>query len=369
MATIRELIKKDGSRSYHVEVRLKGHPPQRATFRTRSLAKKWVQDVESGIRDGRHFKIAESKSHTVGELIDRFVRQWLSIYPDSQKKQAALLNWWNQWCGHLLLGDLTPAVIAEGRDYLLSESTVRGGLRNPSTVNRYLSALGKALTVAVKEWGWLEDSPIRNVSKPSESEGRERFLSFDEKNQLLLACRESRNSNLLPIVSLALITGMRFGEIVGLCWRDIDFKQRTITLLRTKNGDRRVIPLTDEAANIFRECPTFGALSDELVFKSLRNTNTQRKVSIREAFEHAVRRAGIKNFRFHDLRHTAASYMAMAGATQGELMAILGHRSPSMTRRYAHYSQAHLSKVLERSLLAITNKDPKEEQKNDATQS
>lgn len=351
MATIRELVRKDGSRSYHAEVRLKGHPPQRATFRTRSLAKKWVQDVESGIRDGRHFKTANAKRHTVREMIERFVTQWLPKNPQSQDKQASLLEWWNQWCGHLVLADLTAAVIAEGRDQLLSETTVRGGLRSPSTVNRYLSAIGKALTVAVKEWGWLEVNPIRNVCKPSENEGRERFLSIEEKGRLLQACAESRNPNLLPIVSLALITGMRFGEIAGLRWSDIDFNQRTITLLRTKNGDRRVIPLTDEAAEIFHKCLTFGSSSNEMVFRSQRNTITEKKVSIREAFENAIKRAEINNFRFHDLRHTAASYMAMSGATQGELMAILGHRSPSMTRRYAHYSQDHLSKVLERNQL------------------
>lgn len=349
MATIRELIKKDGSRSYHAEVRLRGYPAQRATFRTRSLAKKWVQDVESGIRDGRHFKTSESKRHTVGEMIDKFVTQWLPKYPQRKEKQVSLLEWWNKWCGHLLIADLTPAVIADGRDKLLNEITVRGEVRSPSTVNRYLSAFGKALTVAVKEWGWLEDSPMRNVAKPSESEGRERFLSIAEKERLLQACRDSRNLNLLPIVSLALITAMRFGEIVGLKWRDINFEQCTITLVRTKNGDRRIIPLTEEVASIFRKCPTFGESIDELIFKSQRNAVLQQKVSIRESFENAVERAGIKNFRFHDLRHTAASYMAMSGATQGELMAILGHRSPAMTRRYAHYSQTHLAKVLNKA--------------------
>jgi integrase len=300
MGTIRECVRKDGSSSYHAEVRLKGHKPQRASFRTRSLAKKWVQDVESGIRDGRHFKTVEAKRHTVGEMIERFATHWLSKYPLRVEKQMRLLNWWKQWCGHLLLADLTAAVIASGRDQLLSETTVRGGLRNPSTVNRYLSALGKALTVAVKEWGWLEDNPMRNVSKPSEGEGRERFLSLEEKDQLLQACHESRNPNLLPIVSLALITAMRFSEIAGLHWQDIDFDQQTITLLRTKNGDRRVIPLTKEAADIFRDCFTFGASSDALIFRSVRNTGTQQqKVSVREAFENAVKRAGIKNFCFH----------------------------------------------------------------------
>ena len=205
MGTIRDCRRKDGTSSFHAEVRLKGHPPQRASFRTRSLAKKWIQDTESAIRDGRHFKTAEAKRHTVGEMIDRFVAQWLIKHPQREEKQASYLEWWKQKCGHLMLSNLTPAVIAEARDQLLNEITVRGTLRSLGTVNRYLSAFGKALIVAVKEWGRLEDSPMRNVTKPSEGEGRERFLSLDERDRFLSACKESRNPNLFPIVSLALI--------------------------------------------------------------------------------------------------------------------------------------------------------------------
>ncbi len=349
MGTIRECVRKDGSSSYHAEVRLRGHLPQRASFRTRTLAKKWIQDVESGIRDGRHFKTVEAKRHTVNEMIDRFVEQWLIKYPGRQEKQTSLLNWWKQRCGHLLLADLTTAVIASGRDHLLSETTVRGRLRSPSTVNRYLSALGKALAVTVKEWGWLEDSPIRNVTKPSEGEGRERFLSSEEKERLLKTCKESRNPHLFPIVSLAIFTGMRLGEITGLRVCDVCYEESKIILERTKNGDRRVLPMTDEVKLIFQNCIKPKAAKEDLVFKSLYNTQEQKKVCVRDSFERAVKKAGIENFRFHDLRHTAASNMAMSGATQGELMAILGHRSPAMTRRYAHYSQSHLKDVLERS--------------------
>lgn len=348
MGTIRECIRKDGSKSYHAEVRLKGSSPERKSFRTRSLAKQWIQNMESAIRDGRHFKTAESKKHTVADMIDRFIVQWLPKYPQRQAKQTALLSWWKKQRGHLLLADLTPSVIAECRDILLNETTVRKQLRSSSTVNRYLSALGKALIVAVKEWGWLHSSPMANVSKPAEGQGRERFLSPFEKDRLLEECQRSRNLSLYPIVALALISGMRLGEITGLRWENILFDQKKIVLWRTKNGDTRYIPLTEEAEKIFRSVPTFGDSNDQLVFQSNRNTRQQGKVSIREAFEHALKRAGIENFRFHDLRHTAASYMAMSGATQGELMAILGHRSPAMTQRYAHYSQGHLKNVLER---------------------
>jgi integrase len=347
MGTIREYRRDDGSISYHAEVRLRGHPPQRDSFRTRNLAKKWIQDTESSIRDGRHFKTAEAKRHTLGELIDRFISQWLPKNPKSQAKQTALLTWWKNRLGHLVLADLTPSVIAEARDALLSESTSRKSLRSPSTTNRYLAALSKALSVAVKEWGWIEDSPIRKVTKPSEAQGRERFLSIQEKDKLLEACKASTNPFLFPLVSLSILTAMRFGELIKLTWEDIDFHSRMITLRETKNGDRRVIPLTQAAEFLLKLCPTYIYNASGIIFKSTRKNNQIGFVSVRRAFQNALKTAGISGFRWHDLRHTAASYLAMNGATQGELMAILGHRSPHMTRRYAHYSQDHIRKILE----------------------
>jgi integrase len=349
MGTIREVIRKDGSKTYHAEVRLKGHPPARDSFRTLTKAKKWIQDTESSIRDGRYSQTRESKRHTVGEMIDRFITQWLSRYPQRIQKQKILLGWWKQHYGHMILSDFVPARIAEGRDILLSESTPRKQLRSSSTVNRYLSAIGKALTISMKEWGWIEENPMRKVSKLSEGKGRDRFLSKEEQERLLTACRESRNPNLYPIVAIALLTGMRYGEIVNLKWGDIDFHRCLITLHRTKNGDKRYIPLAASVEKVLKENLAFGASLEARVFQSHCNRRDEHPVSIREAFEGALRRAQINDCRLHDLRHTAASNMAMAGATQGELMAILGHRSPTMTRRYAHYSQQHLKDVLERT--------------------
>lgn len=349
MGSIREIPKADGSTSYHAEVRLRGYPIQRETFRTKSLAKKWIQDTESSMRDGRHFKTVEAKRHTVGELIDRFISQWLPKAPKSQVKQTALLTWWKNRLGHLILADLTPNIIAEARDVLLGETTRRKNLRSSSTANRYLAALSKALSVAVKEWGWIDDSPMRKVSKPTEAPSRDRYLSLEEKDRLLEACKQSTNPYLFILVSLSILTAMRYSELIYLKWEDVDFSLRTITLRKTKNGDRRVIPLVDSAASLFKQCPSYLSKVQGFIFNSPRKNNQSGVVSVRGAFERALKIANIKKFRWHDLRHTAASYLAMNGATQGELMAILGHRSPHMTRRYAHYSQDHIRKILEKS--------------------
>jgi integrase len=352
MGAIREYKREDGTATYHAEVRLKGYPSQRASFRTRTLAKKWIQDTESSIRDGRHFRTAESKKHTVKDLIDRFVNQWLTQFPHRVIRQTAYLAWWKSRLGHLLLADLTPAIVAEARDALLAEKTPRQTIRNPSTANRYLAAFSRALTIAMKEWGWLDDTPMRKVSKPADGKGRNRLLSLEEKERLLHACKTQPNPHLYPIVSLALLLGMRFGEIVSLKWANIDFENKLITLEQTKNGDTRVLPLTPVVEEILSLCQKTD-FSHGLIFKPSSVTNRSGVVDIRNAFVRALTQADIKDFRFHDLRHAAASYLAMSGATQGELMAILGHKSPTMTRRYAHYSQKHIANVMERTQASL----------------
>lgn len=352
MGTIREYRKNDGSTSFHAEVRLRGYPPQRACLRTRSLAKKWIQDTESSIRDGRHFRTAESKKHTLGELIDRFIDQWLPRNPNNIAKKQALLTWWKNELGHTLLADLTPALIAEARDKLLSETTVRKSIRSPSTVNRYLAALSKALTIAMKEWGWLDDSPMRKVTKPPEAKGRDRLLALEEKDRLLIACRASSNPYLYPIVSLALLTGMRYSEITGLRWEDIDFPNKTITLHSTKNGEKRTLPLTEAVEKILNSLKSSHHQIGRIFSPRKYHSKTQ-KVDIRSAFKKALEHANINGFTFHMLRHAAASYLAMGGATQGELMKILGHKTPSMSYRYAKFSQQHIADVMERMQIGL----------------
>src|SRR5712691_6752927 len=112
-----------------------------------------------------------------------------------------------------------------------------------STVNRYLAALSHAFTIAVGEWTWVDDSPMRKVRKPKEPRGRVRFLSDDERTQLLQACQGSRNPYLYKAVVLCLSTGARKMEILGLCWSEVDLQRGCIILQDTKNGDRRVLPL------------------------------------------------------------------------------------------------------------------------------
>jgi integrase len=221
-----------------------------------------------------------------------------------------------------------------------------------------MNALGAALSLAVNEWGWLEDSPMRKVKKPTPPRGRVRFLSDEERAALLQACKDSSNPALYAVVVLALATGMRQGEIMGLYWREpknpptdrawgvVDAGAGRITLHLTKNGERRVVPLVGHALEQVRGLAKVRRLDTDLLFPG--KTDPTAPIDLRTPWETVLKRAGIENFRFHDLRHSAASYLAMNGASLAEIAETLGHKTLQMVKRYSHLSEAHTASVVER---------------------
>jgi integrase len=292
-----------------------------------------------------------------------------------KKDQTRQLNWWRGELGHFTLADLTPARITEARDKLArepipstnkqpkSDSPTR--YRSPATINRYLAALSHMFNVAVEEWGWLEDSPMRKVSGLTEPRGRVRFLGEDttdpdgktidgERTRLLKACQASSNPYLYPVVVLALSTGMRQGEIMGLKWEDVDLHQGRITLHETKNGERRVVPLVGKALELLKEHDKVRRIGTPLLFPGKVKIHRPGEVAIykpmdlRTPWESALKKAGIDDFRFHDLRHSTASYLAMNGASLAEIAEVLGHKTLQMVKRYAHLSEAHTAGVVAR---------------------
>jgi len=354
MASIRKRTNKNGSTSYRVDVRLKGFPPQRATFTRLTDAKKWGQNTESAIRENRYFKTAESRKHTLAELIDRYNKDVIPTKPKWAKGQKMQLLWWKDQLGHYVLADITPARIAECRDNLLNEQTNRGKNRKPATAVRYLAALSHALSVAVNEWGWIDDSPMRKVKKPKEPRGRVRFLSDDEeiegivikgeRSRLLETCKNSSNKALYPVVVVALSTGARKNEIMSLQWKDVSLKNGAIILHDTKNGETRRVPLTGKALELIKELSKVRDIKNKLLFPS--RIKKENPIDLRKPWMLALEEAGIEDFLFHDLRHSAASYLAMNGASLAEIAEVLGHKTLQMVKRYAHLSEAHTNSVV-----------------------
>ena len=352
MATIETRRTADGTTGYRAKVRLKGFPSQSATFERKTDAKEWAKQTEASIREGRYFKTVEAKKHTIADFIDRYLREIEKKNPKRYVDVKKLLNWWRKEIGSYLLSDLTRALIVEQRDKLLTSTgrKVSKGSnkaqRSPSTVNRYMVALGHALTIAANEWEWIHENPMRKISKLSEPRGRVRFLDDAERERLLEACKGSTNPQLYTLVVLALSTGARHGELINLRWSNVDLQRRVITLHDTKNKERRLLPLAHYALQLMEEHNKVRNIASDLVFPS--PSNPQKSWDSRSAWEAALKRANIDNFRFHDLRHSCASYLAMNGASLAEIAEVLGHKTLQMVKRYAHLSEAHTAKVVQR---------------------
>jgi integrase len=344
MADIQERISKTGIKSYTARVRLKGYPVQTATFARKTDANKWIQDTESAIREGRHFKTVEAKKHTLADMVDRYIKDILPTKPKQAPAQRPQLERWKAEIGSYALADITPALIVQCRDKLSSEPTPRGEQRSPATVARYLAVLSHAFTIAINEWQWLEDSPVRKVKKPKESRGRVRFLDDNERAKLLQACKESSNSWLYTCVILALSTGMRQAELMGLKWQDVNLTDGYLILHETKNGDRRRVPLAGLGLSLLREHAKVRRLDTQLLFPSSRNP--LKPIDLRKPWLTVLKNTGINDFHWHDLRHCTASYLAMNGASLAEIAEVLGHKTLSMVKRYSHLSDGHVSNVV-----------------------
>jgi integrase len=345
MATIEKRTSLDNKISYRAKVRLKGYPTQTATFERLTDAKKWIQSTEAAIREGRHFKTSEAKKRTLKELVDRYIKEILPQKPKSKTDQTTQLNWWKNQIGSYSLADLTPALIVEYRSKLLLEPSTRKAKRSPSTVNRYCSSLSHCFTIAVKEWEWMQENPILKISKLKEPRGRTRFLDDKERERLLLACKDSNSQLLYVLVVLALSTGARKMEILSLKWQDVDLKRGLIILHDTKNEEKRSLPLVSTAKELMQKHFKNRHENTNLVFPA---KNLKEPIDIRAPFETALRRAKIEDFRWHDLRHSCASYLAMNGASLAEVAAALGHKTLSMVKRYSHLSDSHTAVVVER---------------------
>ena len=345
MATIEKRTNLNNEISYRVKVRLKGYPVQTTTFERLTDAKKWIASTESAIREGRHFKTSESKKRTLKELIDRYIKEILPQKPRSLIDQKTQLNWWKNEIGSYLLADITPSLLTEYRGKLTTETGIRKKIRTSSTANRYCAALSHCFTIAVKEWEWMQENPMLKISKLKEPRGRTRFLDDEERERLLRVCSESQSPFLYLLVILALSTGARKMEILSLKWQDVDLQRGLIILHDTKNGDKRSLPLVSTAKELMKEHFKNRNENSDLVFpaKSLKDP-----IDIRTPFETALKKAKIEDFKWHDLRHSAASYLAMNGASLAEIAAVLGHKTLSMVKRYSHLSDSHTAGVVEK---------------------
>lgn len=342
MATYLKRKNGDGSTAILAQVRVRPFKPTARSFPDKAAAKAWAEPLEAELierrtrRDDRTFtpKAAvrvDLSALTVGGLIVEFLADpetaALRYFDDLHR----LCCWWSQAYGSRRVLAFDVLTIREAR-----ESLSKG--RGPATVNRYLSAMrscwnwGRASGLIPRDQLWPERVML------TEPKGRARFLSDAELASVLTKARE-HSALMLAAITVSIATGLRQGELLRLDWSDVDFSAATLAVRVSKNDEPRTVHLPASAAENLRAVK--GAKVRAIAGPVFTTDDGARlKKSTLEARWKLVRKwAGLENFHWHDLRHSCASYMAQAGANLLEIGAQLGHKSASVTLRYAHLVQ------------------------------
>jgi len=337
MATIRK--RKSGN--YEVQIRLSGLKPISKTFPTKTLAKQFQREVEGSTKLQQALGKPIFDTMTFTEVVDLY----MELYTGRDASITGRLNFWCERFGATPITGIDELMVDDG---LIELATTRTG----STVNRYKSTLSAVFIFFIQHPNYKRictqlkfTNPVRKetVSTYAENPAKERFLSDDEQNKLLDACKSSHWEKLYLLVLMAVTTGARKGELLGLKWSDIDFSKRLASLETTKNGKPRLLPLTLPVIN---ELVRFREIGHSLIFNSTVRKNTP--YEIKKPYANALKEAGIGHCRFHDLRHTAASNLAKSGASLLEIAEVLGHSSATITKRYAHLCTDHKASLIDR---------------------
>lgn len=362
MATINSRVNNKGKTVWYARVRIKGTPSVMKSFPLKRMAEEWANKIETQIKLGEYDDKQEATKHTLAELIDYYSEYVLpnkgknsSVYINKGQKVPHLLQVWKDLIGNYLLSRINVKTIRDTINKIAEIPTPHNKAKTKSTLNHYIAALSALYTYAVKELQWIDKNPVANIKKFPQPKGVVRYLSNEEREALFENAKRSENQYLYPIILLALTTGARKNEILTLEWKDVDLDKSQATLEDTKNGERRTLPLYGKICDILKD------MKEKTQSKYLfPNRKGNVPINLDKSWYKALNQSNIENFRFHDLRHTCASYLAMNGASASEIADVLGHKSLQMVKRYAHLSNEHKKSVVANmvdNFINIDNKD------------
>lgn len=289
------------------------------------LAEEVLHKRKAEIAEGKHFLNRQGNMTTFREIAETYKKQYAK-HKKSAPEMILRIDNLIKILGDKKLNAITPFMVQEMRNKIKETRTI-------ATANRYHAIL-KSIFNRAKEWRlFYGENPAAIIKIERETPNRLRYLSKDEIPRLLEAC----SPRLYPLVVLALLTGMRRGEILNLKWEDIDLENRIIYLIETKSGRPREIPIMDRLYDLLAPMRKTNGLVFDIP-----------KITLRRHYDAAIKKGGIPNFRFHDLRHTFASHFVMVTHDLYTLQRILGHSTPVLTQRYAHLSNPHLKSNMAR---------------------
>lgn len=316
-------ITKTQSNTFKVLIRKSGVPTQIKTFKTKANAQKWARLLESEIDRGVFIDRTEADRITIGELIDRYIQEVTPLKRSAKNDKQRML-FLKKHFGHYKASQLQSKHIASYRDKRLAEG------KQGSTVIKEIGSISHLLDISIKDWGIpLMSNVATLVRKPKQARGRDRRLVDDEESILLQTAKNSKSPLLAPIITLALETGMRLGELLSLEWSNIDLRKQTALLPITKNGESRTVPLSKKAIETLKNIPI--KINDSRVFWTWSKPD-----SFENTWRRMLNETAIQDLRFHDLRHEACSRLFERGFNIMETAHISGHKTLQQLKRYTH---------------------------------
>jgi integrase len=315
------------SGSWRAIVKRKGFDRITRTFDTKATAESWARQIEAEMDRGSYVSRKEAETTTLSEALDRYEREISSIKKGHLQEKKRIRAWKLHPLAKRFLATIQGKDIAAWRDARIKSGS------SANTVRLDLAVISHLFEIARKEWG-MEGltNPVKSIRMPSPPSGRDRRLQPGELERLL----ESSSEEMNQVIQFALETAMRRGELAGMTWEMVDLKKRTVTLPETKNGQKRIVPLSSVAVTILKE-----RLSTRRIDGEVWNIGLD---AISQDFAKACRNAEISGLHFHDLRHEATSRLFENGFDTMEVKTITGHKTLQMLARYTHLRAEDLAK-------------------------
>ena len=322
MASLRQRPGPAGRRVWQVRIKRKGYPEAARTFDLKTEAEAWARQIESEMDRGVFVSRAEAEGTTLAEALARYRRD---VTP--AKKGASIERFrLDRWAAH----DYARRSLASirGKDIADYIEERRQDGAAPATIHKEINLLSHLFNTARTAWGMESlTNPVDLVKgqRPKTPPGRDRRLVDDELPRLQSAA-SAYGGEIGPLITWAIETAMRRGEIAAMRWDHLDRKARVLLIPETKTGTPRRVPLSTAALGVLDQIPR---RLDGRVWG-------MRPDSISQAFERVCKAAGIEGLTFHDLRHEATSRLFEKGLNPMQVAAITGHKTLQMLKRYTH---------------------------------
>jgi integrase len=326
------MFKRKDSALWWMSIRYNGKKIQKSLGTdNKKSAQKIENRIKDQINDGKYFERLAGHNKTFKDMMDKFMKEHApKVSVNMQNSYASSLKHLIPFFGDLNLLSISRKKISEYKVLRLDEGA------RPSSLNRELAMVSKAFTLALDDWEWISgnDKPFSKMPYEKENNERDRWLTADEEKRLL----ENSSEWLREILVFALNTGLRQGELLSLEWNRVNLFRKTILIQKTKNGKPKTVPLNQIAMDVIirKSESKVRMLKSDFVFVSSHGTKIDRH-NLRRAFNNAVERAEIEDFKFHDTRHCFCTKLAQRGVDIYKIAKLAGHEDIRMTQRYSHH--------------------------------